>query len=746
VGNKTLTVRTAGETIQVAITDSTSIRLSHKVDARIEDLAPGDLVAVSLEEQDGQLFGGTVVLVPGKTRNKHVLGQVLAITDTHVTVLPTYPMSEPLTFRRGPETQVRFYRGETNLAVGSFVVVAAVRDPLTGLLSTQAREINVIKAQPPTDTGPTPEGPPAPESPGHARILGVFEGVNDSGQWIVNGTAVAVGVETEFEDGVAVGQVLIIKAVLGTDGSLMARQVESVQRDIGTGGKARLEGTFQGIDELSGRWIISGTPVTVGTGTDTDGIPTLGRRVKVLAVLQEDGSLLAREIENKEEFGKSNAGPNPLTLEGNFQGIDKQGNWAIHGIKVVVDRLTRMENSPVVGQLVKVVAVVQDDGSYLARTLDGKSPDSFVPRSEVQIRGAIEKVLGDGSLVINGIEISMSVLTKLDKVPEPGDFAEVKALIQNDGSFLAIEVDNKGEAALQDFLEASPATLEGIIERINPDGSLVVNGIIVVVSPLSEIKGDLVQGSTVELEGLLQLDGSVVARELKGDGRRTHIRGAEASIQGVLETINRDDAGNIVSVVIDGLTIGLEALTEKNEGLQEGFPFVIKTIIVGGVPVARQFQEIGEESSRGEPPVEVGGTIDSLEFDGEGVTTGLVIDGLPVVINDQTSLAGAMVVGGPVNVKGTFSNGNLLAATVKIEQDQSDKQGRIEFELHGAVSSVVRDDVGNITGLVVAGNPVEVQALTRIKGDLDRGVIVGVTGIVSDGQLLASRIEASDGG
>ena len=348
--------------------------------------------------------------------------------------------------------------------------------------------------------------------------------------------------------------------------------------------------------------------------------------------------------------------------------------------------------------------------------------------------------------MINGIEISISVLTKLDVVPQTGDFAEVKALIQKDGSFLAIEVDNKGKANLEDLPEASPVAFEGIVERINQDGSLVVNGIIVTVSPLSEIKGDLAQGSAVQLEGLLQPDGSVVARELNADGRRIHINGAEARIQGVLEAIDRDDAGKIVSVGIHGLTVSLEALTEKNEGLQLGSPLVIKTIIAGGVLVAREFQAIGEESSPGASPVEVGGIIDSIEFDDEGVSIGLVVDGLPVVIIDQSGSDGTMAVGNAVNVTGTLSNGTLMARTVKVVQDQPERQGRIAFELQGAVSSVVRDEVDNITALVVEGNSVAVHPLTRIKGDLDSGALVEVTGIVSDGQLLASRIEASRGG
>ena len=58
----------------------------------------------------------------------------------------------------------------------------------------------------------------------------------------------------------------------------------------------RIVGIFEGVDS-EGNWIISGTTVTVGPDADTDGLPSVGQAVKVKALFQPNGSLLAREVE-----------------------------------------------------------------------------------------------------------------------------------------------------------------------------------------------------------------------------------------------------------------------------------------------------------------------------------------------------------------------------------------------------------------------------------------------------------------
>jgi len=742
VGERILTVKTDSGVVELVETEDSDVRLPRKRDATIADLVVGDVVAVSLEEKGGKLVPDKIVLVPGKTRNKHVPGEVVAVTTTHITVRPTGPAVETITFSRGPATGVRFHHGETELTVGSFVVVAAVRDPVTGSVSPEALEINVIAKRSISRKQGGPKEIPEAELRSRAQIRGVFEGINESGDWIIDGIPVAFGPETELEGSLAVGRIVEIEADVKPDGSFLAREVESSVRAPDVVGKAKLAGTFEGVDEATGSWIIGGIAVTVGPGTDTDGLPVVGQQVKVRAVFQEDGSLLAREIENMEQSGDPGLGPVQLKLTGTFQGVDGQGVWIIDGARVAVGPLTRLEGTPAVGQLVEVKAIAQEDGSLLAQKIRGEKGDGLRSRRMAEVRGTIERIRRDGSLVINGIRIALSTLTELEGEPQVGDLAEVEALIQRDGSFLAVEVKIQGEESIEDFLEASQVEIQGTIGQVNLDGNLIVNGILVTVRALTEIKGKLSQGSWVKLEGLLQPDGSILARQIKGEGRRTTVSKTEVKIVGVVKTVNFDVAGNIVSVVVDGLTISLGPLSRGEGRLEIGSQVEINAVIADGFLLASNIKDVaGRKPSNEEFAMEVEGVIDAIQFNDQRRITGISINGLMVVVGSSTELEGPVAVGETVEIKGDVSGGALRAEKVTGESDKSERPRRREFEVRGVIRSVIRDVDGQIVGLVVDGNEIEVQTLTRVRGVLEQGAFVEVEGIVFRGELLASEVE-----
>ena len=70
------------------VSADTKIQIPRKRDAVLTDLAPGDVVAVSLSEEDGQFVADKIMLIPGKTRNRHVPGVVLDVSATSVTIQP----------------------------------------------------------------------------------------------------------------------------------------------------------------------------------------------------------------------------------------------------------------------------------------------------------------------------------------------------------------------------------------------------------------------------------------------------------------------------------------------------------------------------------------------------------------------------------------------------------------------------------------------------------------------------------
>ena len=208
-------------------------------------------------------------------------------------------------------------------------------------------------------------------------------------------------------------------------------------------------------------------------------------------------------------------------------------------------------------------------------------------------------------MVIDGVPISLSVLTDLDIDAEIGDSVKVEASLQPDGSLIAIEVERGKESGTERVSEPSKAEIEGTIEAVNLDGSvivsLVVNGITVFIDADAEIKGNLVEGAEVKLEGFLQENGTLLAQELKARGRQAAARGIDREVEGLVEDILRDSDGNIIGIVVDRQTISAESLT-RFEGLLE----VGASVEVEGLEFDGQFvaTKVEGEDDRGQSKAE----------------------------------------------------------------------------------------------------------------------------------------------
>jgi len=589
-GQGVLVLNTRDGIINVITDEDTEFRLPRNRDARIQDLFEGDRLAVTLEEKDGVLVADKVFLVPGKTQHRQVPGEIVAMTfGQQITILPPGG-GAAVTFNITARTKV-----DEPLSVGFFVVVLALQDGIP----SNALEIHVTQGKPRLPKKLKPKLPKS-KSKNTAEIKGVLQ-LDADGNWTINGIVVFIDADTEIEGGLVVGQVVKIEGILRADGTILASEVEGEDDDVVVSNKTELEGIFQGIDPATDKWIISGSLVAVGPGTDTDGLPFEGQRVKVRALLQQDGTLLAREIENEGDTTADEDDSKEVKLKGTFQGVDADGKWIINGTRVLVDPFTRVQGTPTVGERIEVKALLQADGLLLAQNIKGKGRDKSRSSNKAEIRGIIDDILDDGTLVVDGVPISFSILTELDFDPQIGDLVKVEASLQPDGSLVASEVETEDEPETEGVPGPSNVEIEGTIESVNPDGSLVVNGITVAFSALSEIKGDIVVGATVKLEGLLQEDGTLLAQELKAKGRRATASGTDRKIEGLVESILRDPDGNIVGIVVDGQTISAEALT-KFEGLLEvGASVEVEGLLTNGQFVAGKIEG---EGNRGQAKAE----------------------------------------------------------------------------------------------------------------------------------------------
>ncbi len=249
-----------------------------------------------------------------------------------------------------------------------------------------------------------------------------------------------------------------------------------------------------------------------------------GMRAEVKAQITENGDLIALEIEVKNAqyvFQK-------IEIIG---AIDSLGTnfIMVQGYTIVADTNTVILDAnfqPITlsdlqkGQIVKVKGFVQEDGTVLAYRI--KVKDLWT--AYLKVEGAIEAI-GEQSVTVQGIVFNVDSATViLDANFQPitladlseGQMVHIKALEQEDGSYLAlrIKLENEPQATVD---------ITGAIQAITSD-SITVNDMRFYVSDKTEIydlqdqlitMDDLQVGQVVEVKGSMLEDGTYCAGKIE---------------------------------------------------------------------------------------------------------------------------------------------------------------------------------------------------------------------------------------
>lgn len=173
-----------------------------------------------------------------------------------------------------------------------------------------------------------------------------------------------------------------------------------------------------------------------------------------------------------------------------------------------------------VGESVKVEGVQQSDGSVLA---DEIKAGTTIGAREVELKGVIESISAprfqvSGRTVVTDANTGFKGNGRVKSLADlrVGDRVEVKGTEQSDGSVLAREVER------EDDDDDDEAELEGLIESISPP-DLRVAGRTVRTDASTKIErddkrislADLRVGERVEVKGVRQADGSILARKIE---------------------------------------------------------------------------------------------------------------------------------------------------------------------------------------------------------------------------------------
>jgi hypothetical protein len=217
-----------------------------------------------------------------------------------------------------------------------------------------------------------------------------------AGLWTVSGEQVQVTVDTVIDTGIAAGALVEVKGII-VGGLMVADKIELKESMPGAvGSEVEIYGTIESISGMV--YVIGGKTVNTDAMTEITGMLAVGGFVKVHATLNADGTYLAREIElmTAPAFG---TGDDDDQGEDQDEDLDEDedgeeikvtgvlesmaaGLWVVDGVSFVVDSSTKIEGDPQIGDIVKVEANVQGDGTNLAHEIELED-DEYIGSGDV---------------------------------------------------------------------------------------------------------------------------------------------------------------------------------------------------------------------------------------------------------------------------------------------------------------------------------------------------------------------------
>lgn len=193
-----------------------------------------------------------------------------------------------------------------------------------------------------------------------------------------------------------------------------------------------------------------------------------------------------------------------------FKGVVESAgaeSYMVSGVEFRIDALTIISSDLVIGDSVKVKAFVLPDSTLYALKIE--KIDKVFTTAKFEFDGIVETM--DPALwVVSGQQISVDLDTMIDPDIVVGSLVEVEGYVEA-GVMIADEIKLQGDLSEE---EGTKVEFYGMIDSIT-GGVYVINGLTVNTDESTEIKGDLMVGDLVKVEGWLNADGTYLAHEIK---------------------------------------------------------------------------------------------------------------------------------------------------------------------------------------------------------------------------------------
>ncbi len=595
------------------------------------------------------------------------------------------------------------------------------------------------------------------------------------GDWTVAGRTVRVNRATEINQRrgpIAVGAYVEVHGFFLQDNSLAAVEVES---EPGETGEAEVE--FYGIvrtlpdGTLFGTWQVGPNAVVVTNATVIDqrqGAVAVGRLVEVEGTLTGNAQVTADKVKVEDRLlpppPPAPGFPAAIEFYGTVQSLPagNLGDWTVAGRTVVVTPATRVGGRnmiPAVDSFVKVEGFWRPDGTIMALEIR-VSDETWRGEAFIEFYGVIQALPSGGPVgdwTISGKTVHVTATTRIERsggLPQVGKVVEVHGRLLADNSVNAFKVETKlgpgapppgpvpvGFFNIVEFYGAVQAVTDG-------PGDWTVAGKTVRVTPGTQIRPGVAVGSFVEVKGVWQPDGKIVAIVIKPEDN-TQLGDGFIEFRGIIETL--PSSGLIGTWRVNRRTVTVDDATRINQerGVPERGRIVeVKGRVQNDNSVLAFDIEVKPNGFRPPLPPEApnfvvfSGTVQSFPTGlvGDWTVSGRTIRILPVTRVDQRRAP--VSVGAFVRVRGVLNaDGVIVAGEVEVEVEPVEN-GRVEFA--GIVASL---PTGGLVGdWRVGPRLVHVLGTTVInqeRGEIGVGRLVKVSGLLlADNTVNAVRVES----
>ena len=239
-------------------------------------------------------------------------------------------------------------------------------------------------------------------------------------------------------------------------------------------------------------WEIGGQTFTTNEATILIGNPQIGDIVTVWGYLLPDGTLVATHIILR------HPAPTPsITFVGTVESMEDEA-WVVAGQTLLIDDDTYLDDLIALGDVVRVYATIQADGSLLAtriHLLDERHPFEFF--------GVVQSI-GDETWLVSGISIALDEGTEIKDAIAVGDVVKVEGVILANNRWLAQEIKLDDSRAKFEFT--------GSVQALEP---WMVAGIALETDVFTEIDANIALGDVVYVEGQVLDDGRWLATEIR---------------------------------------------------------------------------------------------------------------------------------------------------------------------------------------------------------------------------------------